>query len=271
MAVKNLLENIYRYICIMAPGKIIVKDMWSRQKIKSLDIDYHVWKEKRESIQKLSRISQSCIFTVDVFKCRYDFASESFADIFGYNLSWIKNIEKQGDLLEERIHPDDRDKMIHNQIKHSQFIYSLPLEIRNNYRNSYQFRMLNAKGNYINVVSRQQVIETDRLGKAWIIMGIMDISPDQTPCDDIKYSTINIKTGEILSNPVVPQVETILTNREKQILHMICKGLLSKEIAYKLGLSIHTINNHRKNILSKLAVDNSIEAINYAKKIGLLD
>ena len=45
----------------------------------------------------------------------------------------------------------------------------------------FQFRMLNARQQYINVSSRQQVIETDRNGKAWIIMGVMDILPDQTP------------------------------------------------------------------------------------------
>ena len=32
----------------------------------------------------------------------------------------------------------------------------------------------------------QQVIETDRNGKAWTIMGVMDILPDQTPIERIK-------------------------------------------------------------------------------------
>ena len=36
---------------------------------------------------------------------------------------------------------------------------------------------------------------------------------------------------------------------------------LSKEIAYQLGVSIYTVNNHRKNILSKLDANNIMEAI----------
>ncbi|WP_413643375.1 response regulator transcription factor [Parabacteroides distasonis] len=45
---------------------------------------------------------------------------------------------------------------------------------------------------------------------------------------------------------------------------------MSKEIAYKLNLSIYTVNNRRKNILAKLNVDNAIEAINKAENFGIL-
>ena len=96
-----------------------------------------------------SQMSQSCIFTVDVFKERYDFASDNFANIFGYTPTWIKTIRKQGDLLEERIHPDDRAQLIEYQIEHGQFIYSLPQEQRNDYQQIFQIRMLNARQEYV--------------------------------------------------------------------------------------------------------------------------
>ena len=64
--------------------------------------------------------------------------------------------------------------------------------------------------------------------------------------------------------------EPQLTKREKEILILIRQGFLSKEIAYKLNLSIYTVNNHRKNILAKLNVDNVIEAINRAESFGIL-
>jgi hypothetical protein len=75
-------------------------------------VDYNIWNKKRKAIQEFSQISHSCIFTVDVFKERYDFASENFSHLFGYNPMWIKTIGRQGDLLEERIHPDDRSQLI---------------------------------------------------------------------------------------------------------------------------------------------------------------
>lgn len=48
------------------------------------------------------------------------------------------------------------------------------------------------------------------------------------------------------------------------------KGLLSKEIADKLCISIHTVNIHRQNLLRKLGVQNSIEAIRLGQETGLL-
>lgn len=254
----------------MIHAETILKEMWARQQISDLDVDYAFWEQRKDRIRQLSRMNRSCLFTVDVFKCRYDFASDNFADIFGYDLSRIKEIDRQGDLLEEKIHPDDKVRMNDIRIKHSQFIYSLPIEKRNDYTNTYQFRMLNAKEKYINVISRQQVIQTDRNGKAWMISGTMDISPDQAISDHVKYTVFDSKTGEFVTNFVLSGTKTILTEREIEILRLIRSGFLSKEIAYKLHLSIHTVNNHRKNILLKLRADNSIEALNNAEEKGLL-
>lgn len=74
--------------------QITPKELWSQQRICSLDTDYDFWNRKRESIEQFSQMSQSCIFTVDVFKERYDFASDNFSTFFGYNPAWIKTIRQ---------------------------------------------------------------------------------------------------------------------------------------------------------------------------------
>ena len=100
-------------------------------------------------------------------------------------------------------------------------------------------------------------------------MEVIDLSPDQIPTEKIKRTVIHRKTGEILTTATVP-AEHQLTRREKEIMILIRLGFLSKEIAYKLNLSIYTVNNHRKNILAKLNADNVIEAINKAESFGIL-
>lgn len=244
--------------------------MWARQQISGSDVDYDLWGQKRMSLIEMSAISRSCIFTVDVYKGAYDYASDSFEDVFGIRSGLLKTVEKQGDLIEDLIHPADRDKLIDLQIRHGEFIYSLAPEERNDYRTIYQVRMRNTRNQYINVTSRQQVIETDQNGKAWIVMGMMEVSPDQTPMDRVKCSVLNLKTGTFF-NPYAVSKDQTLTGREREILSLIHKGFLSKEIAGKLSVSIHTINNHRKNILAKLEADNAIEAINTARGAGLID
>ena len=62
-----------------------------------------------------------------------------------------------------------------------------------------------------------------------------------------------------------------LTPSERNILRQIAEGKSTKEIAYSMHLSFHTINTHRKNIFRKIEVNNVHEAIRYAVRSGLAD
>ncbi len=247
-----------------------VRRMWAQQEISPADLDDERWGLRRALLVQMAALSRSPIFTVDVYKGVYDYASEGFTDLFGIDPERLQNISEQGDFIEELIHPDDRARLADLQIRHAKFIYSLPPQERNDYRTIYQMRMRGASGRYINVISRQQVIETDRRGKAWIIMGMMELAPDQTPADRVRCSVLNLRTGQFF-NPYAASAEWTLTDRELEILSLIGRGFLSKEIAEKLGVSKHTVDNHRKNILAKLEADNAIEAINTARAAGLMD
>jgi Response regulator containing a CheY-like receiver domain and an HTH DNA-binding domain len=61
-----------------------------------------------------------------------------------------------------------------------------------------------------------------------------------------------------------------LTDRELQILFMITSGKKNAEIAKKLTLSIHTVENHRSNILKKLSVSSNLELVRFAYQSGLV-
>lgn len=55
-----------------------------------------------------------------------------------------------------------------------------------------------------------------------------------------------------------------LTKREMEILKLICNGLSSKDICQQLFISINTVETHRKRILMKLNVKNSVGVVKYA-------
>jgi DNA-binding NarL/FixJ family response regulator len=61
------------------------------------------------------------------------------------------------------------------------------------------------------------------------------------------------------SNPV-----DTLTQRENEILALLAKGLLYKEIAEKLSIAVNTVRQHIHKIYEKLHVQNRTEAINKA-------
>jgi DNA-binding NarL/FixJ family response regulator len=61
----------------------------------------------------------------------------------------------------------------------------------------------------------------------------------------------------------------VLSKRELEIAKMVCKEQTSETIAKSLGLSLHTVNTHRKNILRKINGKNPIDLINHLKSIGV--
>lgn len=61
-----------------------------------------------------------------------------------------------------------------------------------------------------------------------------------------------------------------LSEREMQIIKLIAEGLTNTQIAEELFLSNHTINTHRKNILSKLGVKNTAGIVMYAVKTNIV-
>ncbi|MCB0654144.1 MAG: response regulator transcription factor [Saprospiraceae bacterium] len=63
---------------------------------------------------------------------------------------------------------------------------------------------------------------------------------------------------------------TPLSDREIEVVKLISRGLIAKEIAGLLNLSTHTIYTHRKNIMKKLNLGSSSELVLYAVNSGIL-
>lgn len=61
-----------------------------------------------------------------------------------------------------------------------------------------------------------------------------------------------IEAAQPQNNQYVENIE--LSNREKEILVAVAKGLTNKEIADKLCISTHTVISHRKNITRKTGI-----------------
>ena len=69
----------------------------------------------------------------------------------------------------------------------------------------------------------------------------------------------------------LPNNSESLTKREIEVMQQICEGHSSKLISEKLFISINTVETHRKNILMKLNVKNSIGIVKYAVENNMLE
>lgn len=68
-----------------------------------------------------------------------------------------------------------------------------------------------------------------------------------------------------------PEIQSVLTGTEIEILKQIVHGKSAKEVAAERNSSVHTIITHKKNIFRKLGVNNIYEATKYAIRAGLVE
>jgi two-component system, NarL family, response regulator NreC len=62
----------------------------------------------------------------------------------------------------------------------------------------------------------------------------------------------------------------LLTDREKEVLHLLAEGRSNKEVATLLDLGVSTVETHRANLMQKLNLHNTAEIVLYAVRKGLI-
>jgi DNA-binding NarL/FixJ family response regulator len=76
--------------------------------------------------------------------------------------------------------------------------------------------------------------------------------------------------AQSLLAPSEPELDTLLTERQIEILGLLASGKSSKEIAFELGLSSKTVDVHRARIMERLDVHDIASLTLYAVRKGLV-
>ena len=94
-----------------------------------------------------------------------------------------------------------------------------------------------------------------------------DFYNNQLTADALRKGALERKKAE--GRPIF-QANITLSDREKEVLLLICRELTMREISERLSLSEKTIHNHRARIMSKIGVHNTVGLVKYAYSIGML-
>jgi two-component system response regulator DegU len=78
----------------------------------------------------------------------------------------------------------------------------------------------------------------------------------------------NVNDKKYTRNPLLKSTE--LSDREKDIVRLLCEELTNKEIGDRLGLSERTVENHRYRILEKLNLKSTIGLVRHAYESGII-
>lgn len=174
------------------------------------------------------------------------------------------------DVIYSRIHPEDIvDKRF---LEYEFFKYTNninPLDKRH-FEARCRIRMKDGRGEYRVVDNSTRLVTLSPEGKIWLILCTYCLSTDISFENGIRPCIIDTHSGYIISFSFGYRRNQILSEREKQVLLLIKAGKPSKQIADILNISINTVNRHRQNILEKLSVGNSVEAVTAATLMKLI-
>ncbi|WP_322970145.1 response regulator transcription factor [Faecalibacter sp. LW9] len=90
--------------------------------------------------------------------------------------------------------------------------------------------------------------------------------------EDLRNKIIeNFSQSKPQESENINEILNSITNRELEIIKLICDGWNSKEISSQLFISFNTVETHRKRIFQKLKIKNSIALLRFAIKHDLIE
>jgi DNA-binding NarL/FixJ family response regulator len=102
-------------------------------------------------------------------------------------------------------------------------------------------------------------------GKKELENGIREVASGESHFSNelLRRIIFNVGKNKSLKNQ---EAEFEFTDRELEVLKLLCNGLSNAEIAEQLNLSIKTIETHRSKLLLKTGIKNSISLVLFALK-----
>lgn len=244
--------------------KLLQKEYWkimNSLQLREEDMDYSVAARHISRLRETPYFIGSAVSVFDNAGRRHIYESEYHRKLF---------CDADGVYRGMKIHPDDMEWLMKNAIATMRHIFTR--NSASTYSKLIREYRVSVKGQYRRIIEEIQILEFSGNGSPWLALSIINVSPDQNPPFNVLSRLVNTNTGDVFT-PLDEYYDRdcVLSKREMDVLSMIARGLLSKEIAYMLNISVNTVNNHRQSILRKLKVDNSMEAVKYAMTLGLLN
>lgn len=244
-------------------------ELLNSQHLVEEDLDYSILNKYIDIFENLEKISNSAISVFDFYKRDHSYVSTKYGTIFGWDMD---RVHKEGiEYTNTLIHPDDLTLLIQSGNYFLRMIFELPPSERKDYKLWSEYRMKNPEGAYVRVIEQQMFLEGDKKGNIWLALGLLDLSPNQSKTETFQCRAINTKTNNLyLFPPEELSHSANLSKREIEILKLISKGLISKQIADILYISVNTVNTHRQRIIEKLGVNNTAEALNLMNSLKII-
>ncbi|GGF70709.1 LuxR C-terminal-related transcriptional regulator [Wenyingzhuangia marina] len=227
-------------------------------------VEHHI--QKLRELDEYLPPTQSFFIVTNTSKQTYEFVSKNFEVALGLDRN---RMTTEGlSYWFSHFHPEDiplwmgalEDMMIYTMTQVAE-------EDRTKLCYTWNIRVKNSKGEYVNIFEHQTPTYFDEQGKPIIgishgsvtgngerkpIIGVIKKLNDQNEYETIYYKNYSQKLLSIS-----------LSNREQDVIRLLALNKTSKEIGEKLFISQHTVDGHRRSILKKLNFSSTQELVHY--------
>ena len=198
----------------------------------------------------------------------FEFVSKNIEACIGINKHVLE--EKGMRYLWSLMHPDDIDKWLQALDGLMKFtLAEIPEEDRSLMSYTWNYRLKNHEGKYVNVIQNTTPLEFDETNKPIIGLAhytVLDSEISLEVCASAKRLNANNEYETVYFNTYSQKLLSEgISNRERDIIRLLVLNKTSKEIADSLSISPNTVDTHRRNILKKLNVSSTGELIGMLK------
>lgn len=216
-------------------------------------------------------------FILDYTQKKYIYASSKVANIIDRPVSYFLDggIEFGTSLW----HKEDLNVYSqHVLTQNLKFLKETPADNHADFIFTCNYRVKNRKGDFKNIMQQSIFIKSADNGTPLAVMGFLfDISKfrnDRRIYHCIEQHNALNKTGSkepLLDNIYfLDEKEQRLTRREIEILKYLSDDLNSEQIAARMNISKHTVDNHRRNLLRKTNSKSSVGLVRFAFTEGYI-
>ena len=198
----------------------------------------------------------------------FEFVSKNIEACIGINKHVLE--EKGMRYLWSLMHPDDIDKWLQALDGLMKFtLAEIPEEDRSLMSYTWNYRIKNHEGKYVNVIQNTTPLEFDETNKPIIGLAhytVLDSEISLEVCASAKRLNANNEYETVYFNTYSQKLLSEgISNRERDIIRLLVLNKTSKEIADSLSISPNTVDTHRRNILKKLNISSTGELIGMLK------